>query len=44
MAVIEVTPDGLVLREVAPGLTVDDVQKVTEPKLIISPELKEMEL
>ena len=44
MAVIEITPDGLVLKEVAPGLTADDVQKVTEPKLIISPELKEMEL
>jgi 3-oxoacid CoA-transferase subunit B len=44
MAVIEVTPDGLVLKEVAPGLTADDVQKVTEPTLIISPELKDMEL
>ena len=32
-AVIAVTPEGLVLREVAPGVTPADVQKVTEPKL-----------
>jgi len=44
LAVIEVTPGGLVLKEVAPGLTAEEVQKVTEPSLIISPELKEMEL
>ena len=37
MAYIEVTPNGLVLEEVAPGLTADDVQKATEPKLIVSP-------
>ena len=44
LAVIEVTPKGLVLKEVAPGITAEDVQSVTEPKLIISPELKEMQL
>ena len=44
LAVIEVTPKGLVLKEVAPGLTAEDVQSVTEPKLIISPGLKEMQL
>ena len=44
LAVIEVTPRGLVLKEVAPGITAEDVQSVTEPKLIISPELKEMQL
>jgi len=43
LAVIEVTPKGLLLKEVAPGLTAADVQSVTEPKLIISPELKEIE-
>lgn len=43
LAVMEVSPEGLILKEVAPGLTADDVQSVTEPKLIISPELKEME-
>jgi acyl CoA:acetate/3-ketoacid CoA transferase beta subunit len=44
LAVIEVTPKGLLLREVAPGLTAEDVQSVTEPKLIISPDLKEIQL
>ncbi len=33
---------GLVLEEIAPGLTVEDVQSVTEPKLTVSPSLKEM--
>jgi len=42
MAVIQVTPTGLVLEEIAPGLTADDVQKATEPTLIISPNLKVM--
>jgi 3-oxoacid CoA-transferase subunit B len=42
MAYISVTPKGLVLEEVAPGLTAEQVQAVTEPKLIISPELKAM--
>jgi 3-oxoacid CoA-transferase subunit B len=40
MAVIDVTSDGLLLRETAPGLTADDIQKVTEPKLRIAPDLK----
>jgi 3-oxoacid CoA-transferase subunit B len=40
LAVIDVTPQGLVLREVAPGVTPEDVQKVTEPALRISPELR----
>src|SRR5208337_2403745 len=42
MAYINVTPAGLVLEEVAPGLTADDVQAATEPTLIISPNLKAM--
>jgi 3-oxoacid CoA-transferase subunit B len=44
LAVIEITPKGMVLKEVAPGLTAADVQSVTEPKLIISKDLKEMQL
>jgi 3-oxoacid CoA-transferase subunit B len=40
MAWIKVSDKGLVLEEIAPGLTPDDVQKYTEPKLIISPNLK----
>jgi 3-oxoacid CoA-transferase subunit B len=42
MAYIKVTPTGMVLEEVAPGLTGDDVQAATEPTLIISPNFKEM--
>jgi 3-oxoacid CoA-transferase subunit B len=34
-AVIDVTPDGLELLELAPGTTVDEVQELTEPKLIV---------
>jgi 3-oxoacid CoA-transferase subunit B/acetate CoA/acetoacetate CoA-transferase beta subunit len=41
-AVIKVTSNGLVLKEVAPGLTVDDVIKATEADLIIPDEVKEM--
>jgi 3-oxoacid CoA-transferase subunit B len=44
LAVIEITPEGMVLKEVLAGLTPDDVQSVTEPHLIISPDLKEIEL
>jgi 3-oxoacid CoA-transferase subunit B len=44
IAVIDVVPEGLVLRETAPGWSVAEVQKLTEPKLIIPPDLKEMEL
>src|SRR3989304_4719713 len=39
IAVIDVTDKGLVLRETAPGWTVDEVQKLTEPKLIIPKDL-----
>jgi 3-oxoacid CoA-transferase subunit B len=42
LAVIDVTPDGLALRELAPGVTVDDVRKVTEPELAVPAELAEM--
>ena len=42
MAYIRVTQTGLVLEEVAPGLTADDVQRATEPTLIMSPTLKAM--
>ena len=43
MAYMRVTPQGLLLEEVAPGLTADDVQKATEARLIVSPRLKTME-
>jgi 3-oxoacid CoA-transferase subunit B len=40
LAFIRVMPEGLVLEEIAPGLSVDDVQRVTEPKLIVNQPLK----
>jgi len=43
MAFIKVTPQGLVLEEVAPGLTSEEVQKATEARLVVSPTLKAME-
>lgn len=44
LAVIAVTPGGLLLKEVAPGWTADEIQGLTEAELIISPDLKEVEL
>jgi 3-oxoacid CoA-transferase subunit B len=42
LAYIDVTPQGLLLKEVAPGVTAEDVQKATEAKLRVSPELRTM--
>src|SRR3954468_16530687 len=42
MAYIAVTPAGLVLEEIAPGLTFEDVQRATEARIIASPRLKTM--
>ena len=44
LAVLDVTPSGLLLRELAPGVTVDEVQARTEPKLAIAGDVKEMAL
>jgi 3-oxoacid CoA-transferase subunit B len=43
MAYIRVTAGGLVLEEIAPGLTIEDVQRATEPQFLISGTLKTME-
>jgi len=43
MAYIRVTPKGLILEEVAPGVSAEEVQKATEARLIISLTLKIME-
>ncbi|HEX8700047.1 MAG TPA: CoA transferase subunit B [Myxococcaceae bacterium] len=43
-AFIDVTPEGLVLRELAPGVTVEQVQKLTEPALKVAPDVREMKL
>ena len=42
MAWIQVTPEGLVLEEIAPGLSVEDVQRATEARLIVSSALRQM--
>ncbi|HEX6504435.1 MAG TPA: CoA transferase subunit B [Terriglobales bacterium] len=44
MAYIRISPGGLVLEEVAPGLTAEDVQRATEARLIVSPSLKSIEV
>ena len=44
LAVIDVTSDGLVLREVAPGVSAKDVQQKTEAPLLAAPDLKLIEV
>ena len=44
LAVIEVTEKGLVLKEIAPGWSAAEVQELTEPRLIVAPDLHEVEL
>jgi 3-oxoacid CoA-transferase subunit B len=41
---IDVTQDGLVLRELAPGETVESVQALTGPRLIVGPGLRAMDV
>jgi 3-oxoacid CoA-transferase subunit B len=42
LATIDVTPEGLLLREVAPGVSAREVQEKTEPTLRVSPDLSTM--
>ena len=44
LAVIEVKEQKLVLKEIAPNWTAEEVQKVTEAPLIVASDLKEIEL
>ena len=44
LATIEVTPEGLVLREVAPGVSAEEVIEATEAPLSVPPDVREMEL
>jgi 3-oxoacid CoA-transferase subunit B len=43
-ALIEVTPEGLLLKEAIPGVSAEDVQKMTAAPLIIAEDFHEMEL
>ena len=40
--VLDVTENGLKLIEVAPGVTVDEVQAMTEPRLLVADDVKEI--
>jgi acetate CoA/acetoacetate CoA-transferase beta subunit len=42
MGVMEVTPEGIVLTEINPEFTVEQVQAATEATLIVSKDLKQM--
>lgn len=42
LAVVDVTSEGLILRELAPGVTARDVQGKTEPSLLIPHDIKEI--
>ncbi len=44
LGVMEVTDQGLVLKELAEGVTIEQIQQATEPTLIISDDLKTMEI
>ena len=39
LAYIDITPEGLVLRELAPGASVDEVKRLTEPSFKIPPNI-----
>lgn len=43
MGVMEITPEGIMLTEINPEYTVEQVREATQCKLIISPGLKDME-
>jgi len=42
MGVMEVTPDGLVLKELHPDFTLDEIKAATGCELMVSPDLKPM--
>ncbi|MGB9858777.1 MAG: CoA-transferase, partial [Moorellaceae bacterium] len=44
LAVIEVTPEGLVLKEIAPDTTIEEVQRRTGARLIIPERVATMEV
>jgi 3-oxoacid CoA-transferase subunit B len=44
LAVLDVTDAGLVLRERAPGVPVEEIQKLTEPRLVVGADVPEMRM
>ncbi|MFZ5814606.1 MAG: 3-oxoacid CoA-transferase subunit B [Bacillota bacterium] len=42
MGYFEITPEGFMMKEIAPGVTVEEVKAATAGRLIIAPDLKEM--
>lgn len=44
MGVMDITSEGIVLKEIHPEFTVEQVQAATDAKLIISPDLKPMDI
>lgn len=44
LGLFEVTPQGFLLREIAPGFTTEEVQDLSEAKLIIPPDLKDLKM
>lgn len=44
LGVMEITPAGILLTELAPGVTVEEIQEATEATLIVSEKLKTMEI
>jgi 3-oxoacid CoA-transferase subunit B len=44
LAWLDVGPAGLVLRELGPGVTAEEVQRLTEPRLAIGPDVKTMKV
>jgi len=44
LAVLDVTPDGLILRELAPGVSAREVQEKTEPTIKVPSDVTEVKL
>jgi len=43
LCLIDVTDEGLVLKEIRPGISVEEIQRLTEPKLIVKGQVQQMQ-